>query len=200
MFQINNQDFRLQPFMIIYLIVIVISYGFQWGLSNELFGKLILSSDLNAYNLISHQLMHAGPLHLAWNMILIWLFAGAVSKLMPWGTVFIAMLCFGIIAGLGHYFLRGTDAVGASGGIYGLIGMTLILYGRNRIIIGEQIRIPVFVLIALMIAYNLIFLMLHFHEYSQWGHLCGFTAGLFVGMIIYAFKRGRSDDYDKPLF
>ena len=199
MLHIDNQEFRIKPYMIIYLIMLIVCYGIQWGLSPKQFNNFILS-DINEYNLITHQLMHADPLHLLWNMILIWIFAGAISKCFPYGLVFLAMLSFGIIAGIGHFYLRGTDAVGASGGAYGMIGMTLILYGKNRIIIGEQIRLPVFAIISLLIVANLFFLLINMRDSSQWGHFSSFGGGIIIGIIINFLCRNKCDDYEHPLF
>jgi len=86
--------------------------------------------------LVTSQFLHGGVLHLAGNMLFLWIFGNNVEDVMgPLRFVVFYLLC-GIIAGLVQY-ASGTDSriptVGASGAISGVLGAYAVLFPRARI-------------------------------------------------------------------
>ncbi len=84
--------------------------------------------------LFSHLFVHAGFLHLAGNMIFLFVFGNAVNAKLGHVPFLALYLLLGAVAGLGWVALGdGRPAVGASGAIMGLLGIFLILFPRNDV-------------------------------------------------------------------
>jgi len=77
--------------------------------------------------------LHGGILHVAGNLLYLWLFGNAVcSKLgnLKYLPVYVGL---GLVAGISHLLFSGGRAIGASGAISGLIGMYLVFFPENSI-------------------------------------------------------------------
>ena len=99
----------------------------EWGL---------IPSELRLSRLITHQFVHAGWLHLAGNMLLLFLLGPPLED--RWGRpVFLALyLSAGVFAGLFYSFHAAGAApplVGASGAIAGVMGAYLVRLFRSRL-------------------------------------------------------------------
>jgi membrane associated rhomboid family serine protease len=97
-----------------------------------LFNAMILRG-WNPIGLIGYQFLHGGFLHIALNMLYLWVFGNAVcEKVGNWvyATIF---LMAGVVAGAVHNIMAGGASVGASGSINGILGLYLVLYPINRI-------------------------------------------------------------------
>lgn len=86
--------------------------------------------------LLTSQFLHGGVVHLAGNMLFLWIFGNNVEDEMgPFRFLLFYLLC-GTAAGLVHSFSQPTSAiptVGASGAISGVLGAYAILFPRARI-------------------------------------------------------------------
>lgn len=103
------------------------------GLTPELFW-----SELAIWQPVTYMFLHGGLMHLAFNMIALWMFGGALESY--WGTNFFLRYYFitGIGAGLCNALLTpGSQAViiGASGAVYGLLAAYGILFPNSLIFI-----------------------------------------------------------------
>jgi len=77
--------------------------------------------------------LHGGILHVAGNLLYLWLFGNAVcSKLgnLRYLPIYVGL---GLVAGISHLLFSDGRAVGASGAISGLIGMYLVFFPENSI-------------------------------------------------------------------
>jgi membrane associated rhomboid family serine protease len=90
-----------------------------------------ISSGEGAYTFFTSMFMHAGFLHLAGNMLFLWIFGDNLEDDMGHGKFLGFYIFCGVIAGLAQ-FLAGPTArvpmVGASGAIAGVMGAYLLLY------------------------------------------------------------------------
>lgn len=83
--------------------------------------------------LFGHMWLHAGILHLAGNVLFLWLFGNAVcSKLgnLIYLPVYVGL---GLAAGISHLIFSGVPALGASGAVNGIVGMYLVFFPENSI-------------------------------------------------------------------
>ena len=82
------------------------------------------------WRLLTHAFMHAGPMHILFNMLALWMFGSTLEQ--DWGSRRLMEFYFFCVVGAGlvtvamaytHLLGMRTDVptVGASGGIYGLI-------------------------------------------------------------------------------
>ena len=83
--------------------------------------RMILT-DFSPVGLIGYQFLHAGFMHLAGNMILLWVFGNALNGIMHDLDYVLAYLATGAIAGMTHLMVDGSPVVGASGAISGMMG------------------------------------------------------------------------------
>jgi membrane associated rhomboid family serine protease len=83
--------------------------------------------------LFGHMWLHAGLLHLAGNLLFLWIFGNAVCAKVGNRIYFPLYIVFGLIAGISHLLFTGGAVVGASGAINGVVGMFLVFFPENDI-------------------------------------------------------------------
>jgi rhomboid family protein len=87
--------------------------------------------------LLSSLFLHGGWLHIAGNMLFLWVFGDNVEDAMGHGPFLVFYLICGVAANLIHILthpLSGDPTIGASGAIAGVLGAYLILYPRARVL------------------------------------------------------------------
>ena len=87
--------------------------------------------------LLTSVFLHGGWLHIAGNMLFLWVFGDNVEDAMGHGPFLLFYLVCGVAASLLHILTHplSTDpTIGASGAIAGVLGAYLILYPRARVL------------------------------------------------------------------
>ena len=157
--------------------------------------------------MVSSMFMHGGFMHLAGNMMYLWVFGNTVEDLMNhW-----VFIMFYLIAGIGAVLAQSAidtnstiPMVGASGAVSGILGVYLVLYPLSRIntvvIFGiiTTVRVPAYIFLGIW------FLLQLFNGLGSIGpevansggvayfaHLGGFIVGLGFGLIYKFFGRGK---------
>lgn len=95
-----------------------------------------LSSGAGSYTLLSSMFMHAGFMHLAGNMLFLWIFGDNLEDEMGHGKYLGFYIFCGVLAGLAQFIAGPTASVpmvGASGAIAGVMGGYLLLYPKAKI-------------------------------------------------------------------
>ncbi len=155
--------------------------------------------------LFTSMFMHAGWLHIAGNLLYLWIFGDNVEDRMGHGRYLFFYLLCGIAAALSQ-FVVGPGArvpmIGASGAISGVIGAYLLLYPQARILTF----VPIFILFYLVEIPAYFFIGFWFFlQFLQgtaqfavgrlaeggiafWAHIGGFLGGVF---LVQFFKRRR---------
>jgi len=157
----------------------------------------------NPLGLIGYIFIHGGVLHLAGNMLFLWVFGNAVCvKVGNWAYAFI-FLALGAVAGIAHLSLNGGPAIGASGAINGIVGMFLVWFPTNHIslfyvwfIRMGTFRIRSYWLILLWLVFDVLGALLGWSGVAYWAHVGGFAAGfgLAVLLIELGWIRMASDE------
>jgi membrane associated rhomboid family serine protease len=137
------------------------------------------------YRLVSGGFLHAGLVHIGFNMFALYLLGRLLEPAI--GTPrFVALYFAALLAGaFGALALTdpGQVTVGASGAIFGIFGATFVIArGRGFNEIASQLGI--------LLAINLA-LTFGIANISVGGHLGGLAGGLIGGLIILAGERGR---------
>ncbi len=99
--------------------------------------------------LFSSMFMHGSIMHLAGNMLFLWVFGDNIEDAMGHFRFIVFYLLCGLAAALGHAALHPDSAVpmiGASGAISGVLGGYLLLYPRAQV----MTLIPIFFLIRIV--------------------------------------------------
>jgi membrane associated rhomboid family serine protease len=169
-----------------------------------------------ALTLITSMFLHAGFLHLAGNMLYLWIFGNNVEDAMGHSRFIVFYIVCGVVAGLAHALPNATSsipALGASGAISGVLGAYLLLYPFAKVLVliplgffSRIVHLPA----ALVLGFWFIFQILSSAASGPAGggvafgaHIGGFISGMilipfFKYKHIRLFKSGRKPFADEP--
>jgi membrane associated rhomboid family serine protease len=155
-----------------------------------------------AITLVSSLFLHGGFVHLAGNLIYLWVFGGAVEDALGHPRYFLLYIACGAAGSLSHTLLFPASqipSIGASGSIAGILGAFLILRGHARIVTlfplvvyWAMAEIPAIVFLPVWFAMQFFngFLSLEAARRVQevagiawWAHVGGFLFGAIVAGI-----------------
>ena len=151
--------------------------------------------------LVTYMFLHGGWLHLASNMLFLWVFGDNVEDSMGHFSYLLFYLLCGAAAGFVHAFMQPmseSPLIGASGAVSGVVAAYLLLHPRVKIWIlvlwRIPLRLPAFLVLGAWIAMQVGNLLLSGpdDDVAWWAHLGGLAAG---AILIPLFKRR-----DVPLF
>lgn len=139
--------------------------------------------------LLGHMLLHGGLLHLAGNMLFLWVFGNTVCG--NTGNVAYLFLYpfFGIAGALAHLIFHGGPMIGASGAIFGVVGMALAMYPLNRVdvvfwlIVGGKTQVALWMLAVLWFIFDVWGVLRGYGTTAYWAHIGGFLTGLGTGIL-----------------
>jgi membrane associated rhomboid family serine protease len=172
----------------------------QWG---------IVPDRLSLTSLFTSMFLHAGWLHLAGNMLYLWVFGRNVEDLIGSARFLMFYLLCGLSAAVVHVIFNAfspTPTIGASGAIAGVMGAYLVKFPRARII-TLVIFIVFFTTLEVPAAFLLLFwFAIQFFsgfgsigsaDYTGGGtawfaHIGGFVAGMLLIRLFPAKKRWRA--------
>jgi membrane associated rhomboid family serine protease len=154
--------------------------------------------------LLTAMFVHGGFLHIASNMLYLWVFGDNVEDVFGHLGFLAFYFASGIAAGLTHVFVNaGSDipSVGASGAVAGVLGAYILMFPsakvRTILFLGPFItvpRIPAMLLIGFWFVTQLISGIAALDATTAqaagvafWAHIGGFIAGLLLAMLM----RGR---------
>jgi membrane associated rhomboid family serine protease len=149
--------------------------------------------------LLTSMFMHAGWLHLAGNMLFLWVFGDNVEH-RAGAILFVAVyLGTGLVGSLAQIWSDATSPIpslGASGAISGILGAYLVLFPRNRVtvfIFRFVTQVPALAAIGLWIVFQLInglgaavISSETVGGVAYLAHIGGFGAGLVAGFLLRA--------------
>ena len=146
--------------------------------------------------LFTSAFMHGGWLHLAGNMLFLWIFGDNVEHRIGHGLYLVFYLVAGVIASFAQIMID-TDSfiptLGASGAISGVLGAYLVMFPTNRVLvllIRFPIWVPAIVAIGMWAAFQFINGLdaIAVTEETAGGvaymaHIGGFVAGVVAGAV-----------------
>jgi membrane associated rhomboid family serine protease len=145
----------------------------------SIFGPAV--ADGEWWRLITGAFLHAGPIHILFNMLMLWWFGQALEALL--GPVrYIGIYLASALAGSAGALLVAPDVptVGASGAVFGILGAGLVLERRNVMVFGGSA--------FAIVAFNLVFTFL-LANISIGGHLGGLVGGILAILALTGFGR-----------
>ena len=144
--------------------------------------------ELRVYQLVTYMFIHAGLLHILFNMLALWMFGTELERM--WGTRFFLKFYFitGIGAGLLTVLLTllpfaplrqlyVSNIVGASGAIYGLLLAYALYFPERRIYMYLVFPIPARVFVIIMGAIAFYLSLSDSGGVANATHLCGLLVG-----------------------
>ena len=164
-------------------------------------------------SLLTSMFVHGGFVHLAGNMLFLWIFGDNVEDRLGHGRFLAFYLMCGGVAALAQTMLNANSLVpmvGASGAIAGVMGAYLVLYPHSRVLMLFPFPPILFELPALFFLV-MWFLVQFLNGVNQlpifernaisggvafWAHVMGFVAGLILVLIMRRPERTRVEWWD----
>lgn len=218
MFPIGDQDVRgaTRPFVNWGLVAInVIVFIYQLTLSEAqleqffyTFGVVpaVVVQGENLFSLLSSMFMHGGWMHIASNMLFLFVFGDNIEAVLGKLGYLIFYLLGGLAASTAHILFNVNSqlpSIGASGAIAAVMGAYLVMFPRSRVRVLMFLfyRVTVTEVTAVLFL-GIWFVMQLFNGVASlgvptaqtgagvayWAHIGGFVSGLVVGVLF----RGRA--------
>ena len=155
--------------------------------------------------------MHAGLMHLAGNMLYLWIFGDNVEDSMGRFKYLIFYFVGGTVAALTHILTNPSSeipTVGASGAISAVLGAYLVLFPRSRVMtlipLGFYLKmtlVPASIVLGLWFVLQLFSGVLSLGGpdvggVAFWAHIGGFLAGVALALLL---ANRRRPEYTVPL-
>jgi membrane associated rhomboid family serine protease len=174
--------------------------------------ETLVLRDWDLGQMIGNTFLHGGLFHLIGNMIFLWVFGSAVCGTVGNGAYPFLYLFLGICASASHLMFDGRPALGASGAINGIVGMSLILFPVNRLHCWYFISLPflglmwksgkfkvrAYWMIVAWVIFDILGIVLGGGNTAYWAHIGGFATGLLAGSALLYFN--LTETYDPTFF
>jgi membrane associated rhomboid family serine protease len=135
------------------------------------------------WRLVTAMFLHAGLIHLAFNMYALYLFGGPLEEILGRGRFILLYLVSGLAGSAGAILLNPEAAtVGASGAVFGIFGAVAVLE-QQRVIAGAGAL--GIILVNLVITFVI-------PGISIGGHLGGLAGGALATLALSRFGRGHA--------
>lgn len=151
----------------------------------------------SAATLITSMFLHGGIMHLAGNMLYLWIFGNNVEDAMGHGRFLGFYLVCGVIAAFTHAMIypdSDVPVIGASGAISGVLGAYLLLHPKASVLVMVFfplfLRLPAWVVLGFWFVGQAIAVVAGAGGggggVAWWAHVAGFLAGM---ALVYVFHR-----------
>jgi membrane associated rhomboid family serine protease len=154
--------------------------------------------------LITSQFLHGGFLHLAGNMLFLWVFGNNIEDQLGHAKFLIFYLACGVLAGLSQWFFAQGSAIpslGASGAIAGVLGAYIIRFPKARVLtlLGYfLLPVPAFYFLGLWFVQQAFYglaslgapanIGMESGGIAYWAHAGGFVFGAILGPLLGLFS------------
>jgi len=163
-------------------------------------------------SLVTSQFLHAGWMHIIWNMVYLWIFGDNVEDRLGHAGYLVFYLGAGAAAGLLQVLFNpfsGIPVVGASGAIAGVMGAYFVLYPQSRVLTAifilfffDLVEIPAVFFLGIWFLMQLLSGVGSLGVSNAagggtafWAHVGGFVVGAAIGLAMRARDRRRWGHY-----
>ena len=156
-------------------------------------------NDAYLFQYFTYQFLHAGKLHLFFNMVFLYVFGSGVEDRLGKLGYFFFYLAAGVFAGIGHGSIYDTPILGASGSIAGVTGAYLAMFPLSYVTIFyifDTFEVSSIVLISFRVAQDMLFQLMGGTGVAYLAHLVGYTLGFVVGMSLLVSRFVPREPYD----
>jgi membrane associated rhomboid family serine protease len=165
---------------------------------------VLVSQEGTWFTMLSSMFLHGGLMHLAGNMLFLWIFGDNMEEEMGHLGYLVFYLACGLGAGFAHYITAPysqVPTVGASGAIAGVMGGYLLLFPKAQvdilifiIFIIRIITIPAWIMLGLWFAFQLFGGAgsdANSGGVAYWAHAGGFVVGILFTLPLFLRRGGR---------
>ncbi|MCG6883080.1 MAG: rhomboid family intramembrane serine protease [Silicimonas sp.] len=170
------------------------AFFYNWGL---------VPADVSATTFITSMFLHGGIMHLAGNMLFLWVFGDNLEDQMGHVGFLLFYLCAGFAAALAQYAANPASTVpmiGASGAIAGVMGGYLLLFPRARVdvliilvIIFRIVPVPAWIVLGAWFGIQVVQGSMSAADaggVAYWAHAGGFAAGVVMTVPLWRRRGG----------
>ncbi|PJE30963.1 Membrane associated serine protease, rhomboid family [Pseudooceanicola antarcticus] len=167
-----------------------------------------VASGDGSYTLITSMFLHGGVMHLAGNMLFLWIFGDNLEDEMGFLAFYLASGVGAALAHLGFSAGSTVPTVGASGAIAGVLGGYLLLYPRAKVdilfiivVIFRVVPVPAWLMLGLWFAmqvFNGVGADPTTGGVAYWAHAGGFVVGFVLTLPVF-LKRGGPAYWNRTL-
>ena len=150
----------------------------------------------------THMFLHGGFLHVAGNMLMLWVFGAGVERRLGHLGYLLTYLSCGLAAALFFLLLNPGSTVpmvGASGAIFGIAGFYFVAFPRNNVLVLFWMFfiftfwVPARLLVGVMFLMDLFNMVAHYGEMEGGGtafaaHVGGFLCGVLLALALRATR------------
>lgn len=158
-------------------------------------------SNLNWTSLLTSMFLHAGLLHLAGNMLFLWIFGDNVEDRLGHAGYLAFYLAAGLAAAFAHVATTSMPQVytlGASGAISGVVGAYAVFFPRHRVkmllwilLYVNVVPIPAFWWVGFWFLQQVFFAAQGVGNVAYLAHIGGFVAGVAVAAAVRLLQSGH---------
>ena len=165
--------------------------------------------------LITSQFLHGGFLHLAGNMLFLWIFGNNVEDRLGHVKFLIFYLTCGVLASLTQWYFSqgsGIPSLGASGAIAGVMGAYILRFPRAEVLtlipLGfyfPAVRLPAFYFLGFWFLQQAFYglaslnaptnICMESGGIAYWAHAGGFVFGAILGPLLGLFSPESQESY-----
>lgn len=194
---------------------VVVVFLLQMGTALEVAPMQNAGFDMEEYvldgfsikGLFGHMWLHNGIIHVAGNLLFLWVFGNAVCQKVGNLLYLPVYLIVGICAALLHLVCDGMPAVGASGAINGIVGIYLIFFTRHDISCfwyfffrAGTFSVSGYWMILMWLAFDIIGIIQGGGGVGYFAHIGGFAAGVGIAFALLLTKIVVMDErFDESL-
>lgn len=146
-----------------------------------------LITEGQVWRLLTCAFLHGGLMHIACNMYSLYIIGPQIEYIYGAKRYIFIYLISCITSSLLSYIASPSISIGASGGIFGLMGALLAFAILERHRIEKQ-----YISSLIQVIVVNLFIGLSLSNIDNFGHVGGFTGGIIFGFITYIMKRRKS--------
>lgn len=188
--------------IVMFLLTLPMVAGGEWLWLQLALYPLAVTHGEAMTGMVSHMFLHAGLLHIAGNMLFLWIFGDNLEDQMGHAGFLLFYLACGLAAATAQIATEPfspVPMVGASGAIAGVMGGYVLLFPRARVDVAlilifliRVITVPAWLILGLWFSLQLlggINMAQGQGGVAYWAHAGGFAAGIILTLPLF-FRRG----------
>ncbi len=178
-----------------YIVMLLISiiFAIQFlGDPQKLYLSALILKNASFNSILGYFWLHTGVIHIASNLVLLAIFGRYTCTKMGNAKYILVYIAMGFAAALAHILLDGRPVIGASGAIFGVLGMAVVLSWRKLSPLGPWL---IFIWIALSVAIAIS----GNSQIAHVAHVAGFVTGMITAAILIIFNQADCSDTDYSL-
>jgi len=188
------------------MIAMVAAFALQLTCPQEQVDPFVLNG-WSVAGLLGHMWLHTGYSHIIGNLIFLWVFGNAVCAKVGNVLYLPVYIGTGLVAGFIHLIFDGRMSIGASGAIFGIIGIYFVLYPFNSIkcflwilFYVRRFSIAGLWIILLWVALNVLGAISGYTGGAAYFvHIGGFVGGVTLAIILLKSKLVARDSMDDAI-